>query len=157
MAHRAPAGSGTIRKKSVKRNGKVYTFWEARYTIGYDTGTGKQIQKSISGKTQKEVAQKLKAVTASIDAGTYIAPSKMTLAQWLDIWEHDYLKGVKPYTMDSYAAAIRNHIKPALGAVRLEVLNAHTIQQFYNRLGEPTKQRKALSPKTIKKRAWYSA
>ncbi len=147
---RSASGQGSIRKNIIKKNGKEYTYWEARYTAGYDAGTGKQIQKSISGKTQKEVAQKLKAATAAIDAGTYIEPSKMTVGQWLDIWESDYLKGVKPYTADSYAAAIRNHIKPALGAVRLEALNAHTIQQFYNRLSEPTKQRKALSPKTVK-------
>lgn len=147
---RSAKGSGTIRKKIVRRNGKEYIFWEARYTVGYDPGTGKQIQKSISGKTQKEVAQKLKAATTAIDTGTYIEPSKMTVAQWLDVWEREYLKGVKPYTVDSYAAAIRNHIKPALGAVKLEALNTHTIQRFYNSLSEPTKQRKALSPKTIK-------
>lgn len=78
---RGAHGSGTIRKKVVTRNGKEYTFWEARYTEGYDPGTGKQIQRSITGKTQKEVAQKLKAATASIDAGTYIAPSKLTVGE----------------------------------------------------------------------------
>lgn len=75
MARKAASGTGTIRKKTVIRSGKEYTFWEARYTVGRDPGTGKQIQKSISGKTQKEVAQKLKAATASLDAGTYISPS----------------------------------------------------------------------------------
>ncbi len=49
------AGCGNIRKKFVMRNGKEYTYWEARYTEGYDPGTGKQIQRSITGKTQKEV------------------------------------------------------------------------------------------------------
>ena len=78
MAKRNAAGNGTIRKKTVKRNGKDYVFWEARYTVGTDPGTGKQIQRSISGKTQKEVAQKLKAATVALDTGTYIAPSKMT-------------------------------------------------------------------------------
>ena len=53
MARRAAAGSGTIRKKTQIKNGKEYTWWEARYTVGYDPGTGKQIQRSISGKTQK--------------------------------------------------------------------------------------------------------
>ena len=66
-------GNGTIRKKTVIKNGKEYTYWEARYTEGYDPGTGKQIQRSITGKTQKEVAQRLKAATAAIDAGTYTA------------------------------------------------------------------------------------
>ena len=89
MARKAAGGTGTIRKKTVVRNGKEYTFWEARYTVGYDPGTGKQIQRSISGKTQKEVSKKLKEVTASLDAGTYIAPSKMTVGEWLDIWTAD--------------------------------------------------------------------
>lgn len=59
---RAANGSGTIRKKTATRNGKEYTFWEARYTEGYDLGTGKQIQKSITGKTQKEVRQECSCV-----------------------------------------------------------------------------------------------
>ena len=45
-------GSGNIRKITQTVNGKQYTYWQARYTAGYDTGTGKQIQKSITGKTQ---------------------------------------------------------------------------------------------------------
>lgn len=50
---KSAAGIGTIRKKTVTRNGKEYVFWEARYTAGFDPGTGKQIQRSITGKTQK--------------------------------------------------------------------------------------------------------
>lgn len=52
---RAAQGAGTIRKKTVTRKGTAYTYWEARITTGYDSGTGKQIQRSFSGKTQKEV------------------------------------------------------------------------------------------------------
>lgn len=37
----AKSASGNIRKKTVTRNGKEYTFWEARITTGYDPGTGK--------------------------------------------------------------------------------------------------------------------
>ena len=95
------AGCGNIRKKIIRRGGKEYEYWEARYTVGFDPGTGKQVQKSVSGKTQKEVAQKLKAATAALDDGTYIAPNKMTVAQWLDTWQADYLKGVKPSTVSS--------------------------------------------------------
>ena len=67
---RSAAGTGTIRKKAVTKNGKTYTYWEGRYTVGFDPGTGKQRQRSISGKTQKEVAQKLRQITAEIDRGT---------------------------------------------------------------------------------------
>ena len=53
---RAAQGTGAIRKKTVTRSGKVYTYWEARYSAGRDPGTGKQIQRSITGKTQKAVS-----------------------------------------------------------------------------------------------------
>ena len=49
---RNAAGTGSIRKKTIMRNGVAYTRWEARLTVGYDPGTGKQIQRSFSGKTQ---------------------------------------------------------------------------------------------------------
>ena len=52
-------GAGSIRKITTTKNGKTYTYWQARYTEGFDPGTGKQIQRSITGKTQKEVADML--------------------------------------------------------------------------------------------------
>ena len=85
------SGAGTIRKKTVRRGGREYTYWEARYTVGFDPGTGRQKQKSVTGRTQKEVAQKLREVTVELDRGTYQEPCKMTLGQWLDIWQKDYL------------------------------------------------------------------
>lgn len=150
MARKSAAGTGTIRKKTITRNGKTYEYWEARYTQGYDPGSGKQIQRSITGKTQKEVAQKLKAATAAIDAGTYTTPSKMTVAQWLDIWTVEYLGGVKPSTLTSYKATVRNHLKTRLGAIKLEALSAHTIQSFYNSLSAADHDCAPLSPKTVK-------
>lgn len=145
MARKSAAGSGTIRKKTITRNGKEYTYWEARYTEGYDPGTGKQIQRSITGKTQKEVARKLKEATAAIDAGTYTAPSRMTVEQWLDIWTVEYLGGVKPRTVDNYKGVVKARIKPGLGAVKLEALTPHTIQSYYNGLSK-----EGLAPKTVK-------
>ena len=120
-------GGGTIRQRPDGR-------WEARYTVGRDPGTGKQIQRSVYGSTQKEVRQKLAQITASIDNGTYKEPCKMTLGQWLDIWQRDYLGGVKPATVTVYTGNIKNHIKPALGAVRLDQLHPHAVQGFVNSL-----------------------
>ena len=81
---RAANGNGTIRKKTITKNGKEYTYYEALATVGYDLGTGKQIQRSVSGKTQKEVRQKLSKIVVDLDEGTYIQPSKETLGEWLD-------------------------------------------------------------------------
>jgi len=158
-ATRAAQGSGTIRKKTVKRKGQEYTYWEARVTIGKDPGTGKQIQKSFSGKTQKEVREKMQAAAVALNGGTYREPSKMTLGEWLDVWTEEYLGDIKPFTVVSYRGQVENHIKPALGAVKLEALTPHTVQGFYNSLSKPktvklkdgtVKEKAGLSPKSIK-------
>lgn len=148
--NKSASGMGNIRKKTRTVNGKTYTYYEARYTEGFDPGTGKQIQRSISGKTQKEVAQKLKVALAALDSGTYIAPCKMTVGEWMDIWSKQYLGGVKESTVAAYNATIRTHIKPGIGAIRLDALDTHLVQSFYNGLREPTKDRDAVSPKTVK-------
>lgn len=145
---RGARGDGSIRKIKVERAGKSYTYWQARYTIGKNSGTGKQEQKSITGKTQKEVRQKLKELTASVDAGTYKEPSKITVSEWLDIWTTEYLNSVKPRTVDSYKSSIEHHIKPAIGAVRLTSLSSSDIQHLYNNL-KNAKNGKSLSPKSV--------
>ena len=48
-------GEGSIRKRS---NGT----WEARVTVGVNPETGKLISKSVYGRTQKEVREKLNAL-----------------------------------------------------------------------------------------------
>lgn len=142
---RAASGMGSIRKTQRIVNGKIYTYYEARYTVGFHPGTGKQIQKSITGKTQKEVSQKLKAIESSLDTGNYIEPCKMSVSEWLDSWVSGYLRNLKPLTEKTYSDQVTLHLKPGLGAVKLKDLDAHTIQTFYNSLSA-----NGLAPKTVK-------
>ncbi len=100
-------GGGTIRQRP---DG----LWEARYTLGIDPGTGKQIQKSVYGKTQKEVRQKLTAITAEIDSGVYQEPCKMTVNEWLDIWLKDYQIGVKDSTAYLYERQAKLYLRHPL-------------------------------------------
>ena len=93
--NRSAPGAGSIRQKIVERNGRTYIYWEARYSAGTDPKTGKQSQRSITGKSKKEVSQRLREVTSEIDRGVYCAPCKMTVGEWLDIWSKEYLFGVK--------------------------------------------------------------
>lgn len=148
---RAAGGNGTIRKKVVTKNGKEYSYWEARCTVGYAPGTGKQIQRSITGKTQKEVAQRLKQMSLEVDQGTYLAPCTMTVKEWLNIWEKGYLGDVKKSTAYLYTRNVEQYIVPHLGAVKLSALSAPMVQVFYNDLLKPEKQGvNPLSAKTIK-------
>ena len=121
------------------------------YTTGFDPGTGKQIQRSITGKTQQEVARKLRELSVEVDTGAYVRPSALTLTEWMVVWLRDYLTGIKPSTAYLYRREVESYIVPHLGAVRLSALNAGMIQRFYNELLAPTQPDvHPLAPQTVK-------
>jgi len=136
---RGANGSGSIRQRS---DGT----WEARITLGTNPGTGKPLRKSIYGKTQKEVKQKMIKALVEVDEGTFTAPSKTTVKQWLETWLTEYTSDVKDTTRTSYRQHMNNHIIPALGAEKLSELTPAGCQKFINDLS----REKKLSPKTVK-------
>ena len=146
-------GEGSIRKRS---NGT----WEARVTVGVNPETGKLISKSVYGRTQKVVREKLNALQKGEQqavnppaAGPGIASEaanepeqkEITVGEWLDTWLKEYLADVKQGTSIHYESVVRLHLKPALGDIPLSQLRTPMVQKFYNKLR--AEQR---SPKYIK-------
>ena len=141
---RTAQGSGNIRRR---KDG----VWEARYTVGRDPGTGKQIQKLVYGSTQKEVREQLRRITNQLDTGSYHEPCKQKLGDYLDEWYLNYVQGIlKPYTVYTYRGVIKNHLKPHLGAVRLNELTADKVQKMIRALLQGDERRPPMHPKTIK-------
>ena len=140
QSKRGANGNGTIRQRPDGR-------WEGRITVGHDGGSGKQIQRSVYGKTQKEVRIRLQEIAVSIDRGDYLEPHKMTVGEWLNQWLENYNDSAKHSTRISYEQHCRNHIIPALGSVKLTALRPDMVQKFVKSLSLPDK---ALSPKTVK-------
>lgn len=101
-------------------------------------------QRSITGKTQKEVREKMQAAAVAINEGDYFEPSKMTLARWVEIWLKEYTGDKKYLTVKHYKAQCKTHIVPSLGAVKLSELTTPQIQAFYNSL-----QRSGLAAKSV--------
>lgn len=144
MAKRNAQGAGSIRER---KDG----LWEARYTVGRNPATGKQVRKSVYGKTQQEVRKKLTAITSDLDNGVFTEPSKLTFGNWLKIWLDEYCVSIKPRTKSLYENCIEYRIKPFLGSVKLQKLKPAMIQKFYNdALNGKQDNKKAISPKTVK-------
>lgn len=132
-------GAGSIRQRS---DG----LWEARYCVGNDPGTGKPIRKSIYGKSQKAVRQRLTEITRQLDTNCYVDQDKRPLGAYLDSWMSEYVEPVRtPYTITTYRGVIRNHLKPNIGAVRLCDLTTDQVQKMVRKLVSAGK-----APKTIK-------
>ncbi len=139
MAKRNAQGAGSIRQR---KDGT----WEARVTVGTNPGTGKPDRRSIYGKTQKEVRQKMTEMINALDKGTYQAPNKLTVSGWLKEWLSTYCANkVKPLTLASYEGIIRNHINPQIGAVELQAVRGSHIQRVYNAMTDA-----GTSGKTVK-------
>jgi len=125
-------GEGSITK--VRDN-----LWMGRVMIGYKKD-GKPNRKTVYGKTRKEVQDKLVKLLNEVNMGTYIEPTKITLAQWLQEWLDKYKKvKIKPSTYELYESLIKIIINPELGNIPLKDLRPIQIQSFYNKLYEEEK------------------
>lgn len=134
-----PEPSSTKSKKTKKSNGSggirfraKQKKWEARYTAGFSTTTGKAIRKSIYANTEKEVRLKLNAVLQSLDDGSYCEPQKLTLVSYLQSFLQDYCRNtISASTYTAYESYIR-HIKPYFGKAKLQDIRPEQIQKFLN-------------------------
>ncbi len=129
-------GEGTIRQRADGR-------WEAMYT--YHDATGHMKRRSLYGKTQREVREKLTAALRALDQGDAPITDRQTVAQFLDRWLADVVKpSVRPKTYHSYAQLVRLHLKPALGRHQLAKLLPQHVQGMMN-----DKLAAGLSPRTV--------
>lgn len=126
---RRAQGEGNIRKINITIKGKQYSYWQGRITTdAIDRKTGKHIIRSVNGKSQGEVVQKLHRIAANqVEMTT--TNGKMKLSLWLDYWTKNYLINVKPSTKRLYEQKIRLYINPQLGNVRLCDLTGALIQE----------------------------
>ena len=128
---RASNGMGSIRQRADGR-------WEGRYS----TPDGRQ--RSVYGKTEKEVTAKLRGQLHVLDTGAWREPSKMTVSEWLDIWVEDYCTHTTASTRYTYERILRVHFKPAIGNVKLSKLSPVHVRRALNDM-----QRAGKAPKTI--------
>lgn len=136
---RREAGSGTIFKREDGR-------WQGQFVSGRNPETGKLIRHSVYGKTQREVAAKLREATASIDRGTYQEPNKLTVAEYAKEYFSTCAVNLSHNTQVSYKRILDKHILPALGKVKLTDLNHRQVQSFVTSLSA----QKGLSAKTVR-------
>lgn len=93
--------------------------------LGRD-GNGRRLRAKVTGATRDEVALKLRARRAAIEAGD-AAPSAMTVAALLDQWEGTVVARMTPRTAEHARWALA-HVRPVLGTVRLVDLRASHVE-----------------------------
>lgn len=137
-------GEGCIYKKKVDSNGKC-TLWGANIMIGYKADGKKKI-KTIYGKTQKEVKDKLEDYKKELLLNTYnVDYDNITLADYYYTWLMDKKLSYKATSFKDYEAIHRLYIKGRpIGKVRLKKLSQTDLKRQYRDL-----MNEGITPQTI--------
>jgi Phage integrase, N-terminal SAM-like domain len=132
---RRQSGEGGISPYATKAGTRYWAKY--RVPIGDDATTTKEVLKR-GFLTRKAAADFLTEKRAEIKRGVHVAPSKITVGQWLDQW----LKSLRlaPSTMASYRKNVRLHITPKLGDIPLVRLTGTRISVLYRDLERDGRQ-----------------
>ena len=129
-------GEGTIYKTKAG-------VWKSCANRGL-TSAGKRSRLYFCGKTKREVQDRLTAYHAQMMTGTFVQPSRMTVAVHLEKWLADAVQSsVRPTTFRSYSGIVRNHIVPRIGGCNLTEVTPLRVQTFYADL-----ERSGVSPRS---------
>jgi integrase len=136
-------GEGGIREDKANRR------WVGTITLGFedvDDGRGgmrrRQVRKSVSGATKKEVAAKLRQLQTMVDDGVPIPDRQITVAAMLDQWLRVVLPGtVAPTTLGQYQDVARLYIVPRIGDKRLRDLTPTDVTRMLRNMEAPTSTR----------------
>lgn len=115
-----------------------------KFDTGADPVTGKRTTKYRAFKgTKKDAQAELVRLINSAHQGDYVDPSKTTLSEFLDRWLRDWAAvSVGPKTRERYGELIDCHVRPYIGAVPIQKLQAVHLAELYARLlREGSKQR----------------
>jgi integrase len=121
--------TGHIRRRGARS-------WELKYDAAPDPLTGKRRVRYVSLKgTKREAAIELARLVAQEAAGEGIDPSKTTLGEFLDRWERDWAAlNVSPKTFERYNELLRRHVRPHIGATRIQRVRPAMLAELYSKL-----------------------
>lgn len=117
-------------KGNITRRGRE--SWRLKFDAGRDPDTGERIIKylTIRGK-RADAERELRKALDAVDEGRYCDAGKLTVGEFLDDWLEGRRHAISPRTAERYGELVRNHIKPAIGAVLLKQLTTARLNRFY--------------------------
>ncbi len=112
---------------SIRKRGKNY---QGRVDIGPDPKTGKRHIIYITRAKKGEIEAEITDILSKLRGGEFVDSQKTLVGEWLDRWFEAAINGSKrPRTCDRYRGIIDQHLKPALGHIVLQRLQALDIEQ----------------------------
>ena len=120
-------------KNGIVKRGSTYS-----YVIRVpDPRTGKTKPQWVGGFTTENEAKKARdKARVTVANGTYVAPAKMTLEEFLGYWIKIHSQTLKPKTTEGYEGVIKRYINPRLGKMQLTQIRPSHLQKLYTEISE---------------------
>jgi len=120
-----------VSKRRGNGDGSIYRDgerWVASITV--TSSSGRQVRRKRSARTQQQARSKLRELQEELRAG--VSPGRWTVGAYLEDWLTHVLpaRNPAPGTTDNYTWAVRHHVIPALGAIRLDQLRADDVDRL---------------------------
>lgn len=117
---------------SIQKKGKIYYVV---LSTGRDPTSRKWKTKWIPiGPDRSEAERLLPEIRAKYESGRYQQNEKMTVAEYLKLWQELFCANLRRSTLESYVWAIEKHITPAIGLEQLQKLRPVQIQTMLAKL-----------------------
>src|SRR4029079_13696215 len=118
-------GQGHIRQRGENA-------WELKFDIGRDPLSGKRTSRFVTFHgTKREAQAELNRLLNRRNEGTYVEPTKMTVAEYLEHWlSVDIDRRVALKTATRHRGIVRHQIVPRLGNLPVRKLSATHIETF---------------------------
>jgi integrase len=106
--------------------------WELKFDLGRDPLTGKRITKYATFRgTKRKAQEELTRLLAQRNEGSYVDPTKMTVAEYLRHWlAADIDRRVAARTAAHHRGIVEKNIIPRIGGVPMRKLTAVHIEAF---------------------------
>ena len=126
----------------IRRRGE--RSWELKYDVGTDTAGRRKTRYASFKGTKRDAAIELAKLVAGAATGEQVDPSRITVGEFLDRWERDWcVSNVSPKTAERYGELLRLHVRPHIGAVRVQKLRPVNLTELYGKLSA------TLAPRTV--------
>lgn len=133
---RRSSGTGSIFKDK-------YGYFNAQVDVGY-TPNGKKKYLRKRSKNEAVVVSWLKEQTVKQVQGYSIAPERMTVEQFLELWLADDARSSRYSTHKGYGQMCRDHVFPRIGRVLMSRLTKAHVQAILDALHDAKKARNTI-------------
>ena len=82
-------------------------------------------------KTEAEAKREMRKIQTQMDEGTFVKPTKRTLAEFLPEWLQSKSLKLRKHTLEVYTGHVNKHIVPKLGRFELMKITTAQIEKFY--------------------------